>query len=120
MEMGAQISFMSDTINTKIGMAELNTALVSKADISEISKTVTEVVESLDCTTKLEEMKKLLDKKIGKHDYNQQIKTFNSIIDEVKKSNQNFSTAYGEIKSDVEGFREKLEGGKKDSNKKLT
>jgi len=45
-------------LNSKINRHDLNQALTVKADISDVSKAVTEVVSSLDNKTELEELKK--------------------------------------------------------------
>jgi hypothetical protein len=39
---------------------------VSKAEISDISKTISEVVQAIDCKPEIEELRKLIDKKTSK------------------------------------------------------
>jgi hypothetical protein len=45
-------------------LSELNNALVTKADISDISKAVTEVISTVDCKHDIEDIRKQIASKV--------------------------------------------------------
>lgn len=72
-------------MNTKINRSDLNSALVSKADIQDVSKAVTEIISTVDCKPEVEELKKALQQKMSRKETIAQFKCHQSMIEDLKK-----------------------------------
>eukprot|EP00347_Sterkiella_histriomuscorum_P015749 403355827 len=116
------INDLQDQVNTQSSqITDVNETLIDKADIQDVSKAVTEVVQSnVGQKEDIEEIKKQLSLKMNRQECITSLKSHQSMIDEIRKQEiSNIRQLMKEQNDEYENIRTKIEEGKRDHNKKL-
>ncbi|CDW85981.1 UNKNOWN [Stylonychia lemnae] len=116
-------SHVQDQLNNhRCQINDLSEVLIEKADIQDVSKAVSEVIQSsMGHKEEIEELKKQIGLKMNRQECVTTFKSHQSMIDDIRKQEiTNIRQLMKEQTDEYETIREKIEEGKRDQNKKLS